>query len=51
MSTITDNQANGTVRCWCGCKYWTNGKCVDCHTSVTDFPDQIKEALAPGGRR
>jgi hypothetical protein len=26
---------NGVDRCVCGCKYWENGKCIDCGTPVT----------------
>lgn len=21
---------NGVDRCFCGCKYWNNGRCIDC---------------------
>jgi hypothetical protein len=41
MTRITDEQANGCVRCWCGCKCWEHGKCVDCGTPVTEFPRQV----------
>jgi len=25
--------SEGCTRCWCGCKYWENDKCIDCHSS------------------
>ena len=24
----------GCDRCWCGCKYWENDRCVDCGSQV-----------------
>lgn len=30
----SDRQANGRVRCECGCKYWVEGKCFDCGSSM-----------------
>jgi DNA-directed RNA polymerase subunit N (RpoN/RPB10) len=26
----------GCDRCYCGCKYWENDKCIDCGTHITD---------------
>jgi hypothetical protein len=31
----TDEHGNrvrreGVDRCWCGCKYWENDRCIDC---------------------
>lgn len=23
-------RAEGADRCWCGCKYWENDRCIDC---------------------
>jgi len=26
----------GCDRCFCGCKYWENDKCIDCGTDIGD---------------
>lgn len=36
----------GCDRCYCGCKYWENDKCIDCGTSIqtcVNDPDWVKE--------
>ena len=37
----TDQHGNlwaneGCDRCFCGCKYWENDRCVDCNTRIED---------------
>lgn len=26
----------GNDRCFCGCKYWENDRCVDCHSTIEE---------------
>lgn len=38
--TMADEHGNtvareGWDRCWCGCKYWENDRCIDCDTHVS----------------
>lgn len=36
----------GCDRCYCGCKYWENDRCVDCNTSIDtclNDPEWVKE--------
>lgn len=32
----------GCTRCWCGCKYWEQDRCIDCgeHAKNAPAPEQ-----------
>jgi hypothetical protein len=30
----------GADRCFCGCKYWENDRCIDCGTHITQVPQE-----------
>jgi hypothetical protein len=38
IPTPLDEANEGVTKCFCGCKYWENGICIDCGTSVTKIP-------------
>jgi len=31
-----ETAVEGCDRCFCGCKYWENNKCIDCGTDIGD---------------
>lgn len=37
----------GCDRCWCGCKYWENDRCIDCGTHVRDIPCGAELTMGP----
>lgn len=40
IATTTNQIAiNGEHRCYCGCKYWHNDRCIDCNARVIDALD------------
>ena len=36
---------DGVDRCYCGCKYWQDGRCIDCGGTDVE-PDNSPEAVA-----
>lgn len=32
MEKQTNIAQDGIDKCWCGCKYWQNSRCIDCNT-------------------
>jgi hypothetical protein len=43
MSDLTHGNyiaESGVTRCSCGCKYYENDRCIDCHTHVLDIEMQ-----------
>jgi hypothetical protein len=32
----------GCDRCFCGCKYWENDRCIDCGTHINQVPQEGK---------
>lgn len=30
----------GCDRCYCGCKYWENDKCIDCDTHISNVEQE-----------
>jgi hypothetical protein len=38
-ATPTTTPQDGLDRCPCGCKYWTDGRCVDCGDKFRPEPD------------
>lgn len=35
FKNLTDDDIEGLVKCYCGCKYWENLVCIDCGEKVT----------------
>jgi len=33
----------GCDRCFCGCKYWENDLCIDCHTPIEEVKREERE--------
>lgn len=45
MPTLNSDLGNtiaqeGVDRCWCGCKYWENDRCIDCNTHISKVPQE-----------
>lgn len=41
--TTTAPAENGVDRCYCGCKYWENDRCIDCGERVTNSENRTEE--------
>ena len=49
IPTPLDEANEGVTKCFCGCKYWENGACVDCGTEVTKIPGYFTASRKTAG--
>lgn len=54
--TAADRHGNriardGVHRCWCGCKYWEDDRCIDCGGHVLDTAVPGSDIVEPLRKR